>query len=365
MRAARMHQIGGSLKIEDVAVPSIGETDVLVKVKACRIPNLRYTIENVTTIYPGSVLPTLPAIFGFDVTGVVEEKGANVQMPDVGSRVYISPGLACGTCQICRKAEPTNCRCFCFPGFFGMSAESLPFLDKYQGGMAEYVVAPGKNVFAIPGNLSFEAAVRLDYLTTTYSALRKARVGPGDTLLINGASGTLGTCGLVIALAMGVTRIVVAARNSYMLDELVRIDPSRVVAHQTGSSESLSQAAVDLTEGIGVDAVLDCLGPAAPAEVAMEGLKALRRGGRMVIAGGLAQNLPIHSRRLQFNQHSIMGSLLFTAEELNSVIAMIGAGTVNLSMFKTSRFHLDDIDEGLRAVEQRDSGLTNFIVCPD
>ena len=108
----------------------------------------------------------------------------------------------------------------------------------------------------------------------------------------------------------------------------------------------------------------DCLGPAADAEATLAGLGALRRGGVLVLTGGVAQDLPAHSRRLQFNQHSIIGSLLFTPAELSEVIAMIDAGLVDLSLFLTESFLLDQINDGLQAVKDRPSGLANYIVVP-
>ena len=75
------------------------------------------------------------------------------------------------------------------------------------GGFTQYLTAPASALVKLPDRMSFEEAARLGYLGTAYSAMKKIRVGPGETLLINGISGTLGLCAAVLALAMGASKI--------------------------------------------------------------------------------------------------------------------------------------------------------------
>ena len=100
MRAARLHQIGGRFQVDTVPTPELRDLDVLVEVKAAGIvPNLRNVITHYPTWFPYLPLPKLPAIYGLDTAGVVVAVGNRVRS-DVkpGDRVYVNPGLSCGTC---------------------------------------------------------------------------------------------------------------------------------------------------------------------------------------------------------------------------------------------------------------------------
>ena len=106
MRAARLHQPGQPLSIDQVAVPEPGPRDVLIAVKACGV------IPNMNAIFSGALwnrLPPLPASVGLDAAGVVVKTGTAVTGIAPGTRVYVNPWLACGTCAYCRAGKPLQC----------------------------------------------------------------------------------------------------------------------------------------------------------------------------------------------------------------------------------------------------------------
>lgn len=140
MLAARMHQVGEPMVLEQVPLPQPGPTDVRVSVQACNIvPNLANILANWTTWFPQNPLPALPAIFGLDPAGVVDAVGADVHNFKPGDRVYVNPGRHCGDCLSCRRGEHVNCTSYAFSGYFGFTATAPRLLDRYPyGGLAEY-----------------------------------------------------------------------------------------------------------------------------------------------------------------------------------------------------------------------------------
>jgi alcohol dehydrogenase len=125
-------------------------------------------------------VPELPAIYGLDAAGVVEEVGPLVTGIAPGDRVYINPGRSCGSCPACRSGDAINCPAYTFQGYFGFGPASRGIYRLYPyGGFSEYATAPADGLVKLPDAVSFEAAARFGYLGTAYSGLRKAGSGRG------------------------------------------------------------------------------------------------------------------------------------------------------------------------------------------
>ena len=132
MLAARLHKTGEPMRLEQVPVPAPRPTDVLIAVKACGVvPNLINVLTHWQTWFPELPLPKLPAIFGLDVAGVVASVGDQVQNFRKGDRVYVTPGLFCGSCPACRADDTMNCTNYTFRGYFGFGPESQKQFDAY------------------------------------------------------------------------------------------------------------------------------------------------------------------------------------------------------------------------------------------
>ena len=131
MLAARMHEVGGAMRLEQVPLPEPRPADVRVRIKACNIvPNLANILRMWTTWFPQSPLPSLPAIFGLDPSGVVDAVGAQVHEFKPGDRVYVNPGRYCGSCRACRSGDLINCSSYAFAGYFGFSQKAKRVLDE-------------------------------------------------------------------------------------------------------------------------------------------------------------------------------------------------------------------------------------------
>ena len=132
MLAAKLHKIGEPMRLEQVPVPTPRPTDVLVAVKACGVvPNLINVLTHWQTWFPELPLPKLPAIFGLDVAGVVASVGDQVQNFRKGDRIYVTPGLFCGSCPACRADDTMNCTNYTFRGYFGFGPDSQKQFDAY------------------------------------------------------------------------------------------------------------------------------------------------------------------------------------------------------------------------------------------
>ena len=131
MTAARMHKVGGELKLEKLPTPKPGDMDVLVRVRACGIvPNL----GNWPTWFPHMPQPPLPAVFGLDPAGEIVAVGRQVHGLKPGDRVYVNPGRSCGTCRHCRRGDSISCKHYAFQGYFGFSEHAMQTFADYPIG---------------------------------------------------------------------------------------------------------------------------------------------------------------------------------------------------------------------------------------
>jgi len=375
MIAARLHAYGSPMTLDRIPVPEPRPTDVLVEVKACGVvPNLARVVSNFFgTLTPDNkMMPPLPAIFGLDPAGVVAKVGAQVFSIRPGDRVYVNPARSCGSCRMCRSGQELDCPSFTLQGYFGRSQDIMRAYP--YGGLAQFITAPATALVKLPDTVSFEAAARLGYFGTAYSAMKKIGAGPGRTLLINGISGQLGLNAALLALAMGATKILGTGRNAKLLDRVKTIAPERIdvlsVPNAPAQTASAAQPdplvvwAKQATEGHGVDGVIDCLPPGAPASAIMRALYCLRRGGHAVNVGAVLETLPINAFWMMTNRIGLQGSVWFTTGEGEEMAAMAGAGTLNLSVLEHCVSPLSKVNEVLAGMDERDGGFTNFVIDP-
>jgi threonine dehydrogenase-like Zn-dependent dehydrogenase len=200
--------------------------------------------------------------------------------------------------------------------------------------------------------------------------MKKLGVGPGQTFLVNGISGTLGLNAAMLALAMGATKILGTGRNATLLNRVKALSPQRIEVFAideiapVGPADPLVAWAKSMTESYGVDSSLDCLPPGASAAALMRALFTLRRGGRAANIGAVMETLPMNAFWLMTNRIGLEGSVWFTTGEGEEMAAMAAARTLDLSPLEHRIFPLSQVNEALAAMDHRNGGFTNFIVDP-
>jgi alcohol dehydrogenase len=363
MRAARLHGTGEKMVIEDVERPTASGTDVVVAVKACgMVPNLANVLANWETWYPQMPLPPRPAIFGLDPVGVVHEVGESVVSVVPGDRVYVNPGRSCGACLHCASGAPQRCDYWTLNGYFGYNANSLEMFRVYpHGGFCEYMRAPQGALVKLPGSLGFRQATRLGYLGTSYAAVKKLGPLAGKSLIVHGATGTLGVGVTLVALALGVSRIFAVARGVPLLERLKALAPDRieVFSNRDGSTAAWVN---EVTGGRGTDLMVDTLGAVASLDSLKDAMRAVRRGGRIVNIGGTAGELGIDVKWWMDEQMELIGSVWFTTAEGMELAGLIDSGAIAISALRPRSWPLDEINEAISGVASGDGGFTSYLV---
>ncbi len=264
MRAMVLHQLGGPVVLEEVDKPRIGPSDALVRVRATGV-GLTVVIMKGT---PGRVT-SYPRIPGHEIAGEVIEVGSEVQNVRNGDRVVCHFYLTCKACRFCRSGRETLCENF--GGNVGMACD---------GGYAEYMKVPALNLCPLPEEIPFvEASIISDAVAAPLHACKEeARVGPGDDVLVIGAGGGVGIHAVQMAKLCG-GRVLAADLSMGKLELVRELGADEIIDCK---KTNLSKEVERLTDGKGVDAILDFV---ASSQTLEAGFESLGTAGRLVILG--------------------------------------------------------------------------------
>ncbi|MGI9649369.1 MAG: alcohol dehydrogenase catalytic domain-containing protein [Acidimicrobiia bacterium] len=290
----------------EIPVPELAEGEALVRVLAAGIcrSDIHY--------WQGTPrLPNLPRTLGHEVAGVVEALGPNPPAGVVpGLRVGVHYQTSCGTCRFCAAGNDQ----FCVSGqMIGNSRD---------GGYAEKIVVPARNLVAIPDAVPIEhSAVMMCSSATSFHALRRARLGTGESVAVFGLGG-LGQSAIQLAFALGAGRV-------YAVD----INPAKVaLAAQHGAvpvDGGPSAVEAILQDSGGVDVSLELVGLAATMRQAVE---VLGPQGRAAAVGLAEDSFSLNAYEdLVLREAEVIGVSDHLASELVPLLQIAAAGDLDLS----------------------------------
>jgi NADPH:quinone reductase-like Zn-dependent oxidoreductase len=307
LKAVMFHEFGGpeKLKFEDVPDPKIGETDVLVRVKACALNHLDIWARGGTR----SERIPMPHISGCDISGEIVKAGGLVKNHAPGEKALIAPGMSDGTCEFCAAGWDSLCESYKIIGY------------ETQGGYAELVSVPATNILPIPGRLSFEeaAAVPLVFLTAWHMLVTRAHLNPGETVLVWAAGSGVGSAAIQVAKLLGAT-VIATAGTADKLDKARRLGADWTINHH---SQDVPAEVKSATNGRKADVVFDHIGQA----TWDKSMRSMAPRGRLVncgvTSGGKAE---IDIRYIFVKQFSLLGSYMGGRGELLKVLSFFENG---------------------------------------
>lgn len=308
MKALTLTAIGGldHLELQDVPAPTLGgPADALVRVHAAALNRLDLFVINGL---PG-IRYILPHILGADGAGMVEQVGPSVTSVRPGDRVFINPGVSCGSCEWCSVGEHPLC------AEFGVLGEHRP------GTIAEYVVVPARNLAPIPKAMPWAqaAAFPLATLTAWRMLTSRARLKRGETVLIWGIGGGVSLAALKIAKEVG-ARVIVTSSSDAKLGRARELGADETINHATSDVAKTVRA---LTARRGADVVVDSVGE----KTWDQSLRSLARMGRLVTCGGTSGPMvSTDVRKLFWYQWSILGSTMGSEVEFQAIARLARAG---------------------------------------
>jgi len=335
MKAIVFHQHGGPevLRYEEIPGPTPKSHEVVIQVKASGC--------NYNDIWARQGLPgmkfDLPHISGSDAAGVVTQVGGEVTSVKVGQQVVVHPSIACRICEACTGGQEYFCRFFKIWGF-----QTGPL----DGGHAEYARIPEANAVPKPANLTWEeaASIPLVLLTAWHMLVTRARLAPGEDVLVWGAGSGVGSMAIQIAKTIG-ARVIAVAGTDAKCEKAKSLGADHVINHATQDVVAETRR---ITNRKGVEVVFEHVGQA----TWERSITVLAWGGRLVICGNTTGFEAKTDLRFLFNkQLSLLGCHQGTKAELLEGLRLVEAGRIRPVIERV--MPLKDAAEAQRLVESR------------
>lgn len=309
-------------------LPEAGEA--VVRVQACGLNHMDLWVRQ--------GLPFLkirfPFVLGMDIAGEVVAVGTHTDAPWVGSRVLVNPGISCQRCERCLSGWDNLCPRYQLIG------------ERVDGGYAQLVKVPVPNLVPLPSSVSYPEAACLPvvFVTAWHMIFDKARVRPGEWVLIHAGGSGIGSAAIQLARLAGATVITTAGSDEKVAKAL-----------QLGAQYGINYRSQDflrevrrITDKRGVDVVIEHIG----GEVWERSLLCLATGGRLVSCGATAGPRPkTDLRHVFFRNLQILGATMGSKARLFTIVRLVQEGRLRPVLDRV--LPLPQAREAHRLMEQR------------
>lgn len=324
----------------------------LVELGERPMPRLRQSTDAVVRVVMGCVCgsdlwyyrgvnPHKVGSIGHELIGVVDEVGSEVAGLHKGDLVIAPFDYSDGTCAHCKAGFTFECP---HGGAFGNGDT--------DGGQGEYVLAPyaDANLVKVPTGTYDEDQLASflalsDVMSTGYHAAVSAGVKPGDTVAVVG-DGAVGLCGIIAAKLLGATRIIALSRNPARQKVATTFGATDIVPER--GSDAIA-AVMKMTDGIGVDAALECVGT----DQSIETAAGITRPGGMIGAVGVPLYDNFKYQTLFWRNIGIRGGVAPARTHIPTLLEAVLDGRINPGLVFDLRVELDDIKEAYAAMDER------------
>jgi L-iditol 2-dehydrogenase len=315
------------IRVEDVSEPRINKGEVLIK------PHRVGICGSDLNRYRRGIKISYPLVMGHECCGDIVQLGEGITDLKIGQRIAILPNFGCGNCVHCRMGRENLCP----------SKVSLGVT--VDGCFAEYVKIPARYAWPIADNISDEEGATIEPVAVAVRAVQKMGNLLGRWVMILGA-GSIGLFVLQVARSAG-AKVVVADIIEERLTSGRKLGADGMI---NVSQDALEQSIVSLTEGQGIDIVVETAGGAKTFEQAIEMVNA---GGKIILLGLPHDATNISSDLIVRKEIEIVGSIIYSHEDFSQAIQLIREGRVTVAPLITHSFSLNDIKE---AFDMSDKG---------
>lgn len=341
MKAAQLHKIGEKLRLDYVPIPTLDAEDVLVNVKASGIchSDINYR-EGISPV------GKLPIILGHEIAGIISEVGPHVWTVDKGDRVCVHYVLSCGKCSFCITGKDNLC-------------EHYKMIGKdVDGGFAEFIKVPVRNVLKLPNSIPFEQGAIIGCaVSTAFHALRRGRVNIGETVVIYGVGGVGIHAVQLAAKVFGAGKVIAVDISEEKLKIAKKVGADEVV---NAIKEKPMERIKEITNGKLSDVALDFVGSTFTIE---EAINCVGKGGRMLIVGIGSEEITVSPYKTIIGKEiEIIGVNDHLESEMIQLVNLVDSKKIDLSTSITHRVQLEDVNYGMEILEKKIGNPIRIVV---
>jgi L-iditol 2-dehydrogenase len=286
---------------------------------------------------------------GHEAAGIVAEVGEAVSRFAVGDRVTFDSTVYCGACDYCLSGQINLCD---NRQVVGVSTPDF----RRAGAFAEFVAVPEHIVNRLPDELSFAEAAMLEAVSVALHAVAVSEVKGGETALVIGA-GMIGLLILQAARTAGVSRILVADVDS---SRLKLAEESGADATILASGSEMAEKVLSLTNGRGVDLVLEAVGRDETVSAAVD---AVRKGGTVTLVGNITPQVTLPLQKVVSRQIRLQGSCA-SSGEYPQAIELVSSGKIKVTPLITAIAPLSDGARWFERLHSREPNLMKIVIDP-
>lgn len=349
-------------RLTEIDRPAVGEGDVLVRIKSAGLTYGTFSLQKAGLLKP------MPMTLGHEGAGVVEAVGGAVRAFKPGDRVRVHPTLTCGGCKYCLTDRDHMCWGSAMMGFVSFE-RTVPAYDRYHNGfLAEFAVAPERQIDLLPDHISFDAGAKLHYAGNAMRTLRAAELPHGGTLGILGATGSMGVVTIKLAQFFGVRRLVLIGRSTPRLEAAAKLSavPVEIVSTDALGEDWADKGALarrmQEIAPEGLDAIIDYLPEGGAMLQAVAG--GLATGGVFVNMGGGPQPFGFPMRMMVRKCWKVVGTRNHSRRDARDVLRLMADGLLEIDDLVTHRAPLSEVANAVDQMTSRDQAVWMSVVHP-
>lgn len=348
MKAYVLHEIG-DFRCEEIERPVPKAGEVLVRVRAAGIcgSDIPRVFETGAHVHP--------LVLGHEFSGQVVKLGPEVSAVWQDKRVGVFPLIPCEVCEPCQQKRFELCENYSYLG------------SRCDGGFAEYVCVPEKNLLELPDAVSYEAAAMMEPMAVSVHAMRRTSVSAGESVVVCG----LGTIGLLLTMFLresGVEDIYVVGNKEFQREKALALGISEE-HYCDANAFSVRDWILEKTSDKGVDVFFECIGKNETVENAIACTKAM---GRVMLVGNPYSDMILDKQvywRILRKQLTVLGTwnssfLREEDDDWNYVLNRLAKGSVNPTELITHRYTIEDFYEGFLVMRDKSENYCK-IMCVD
>jgi len=332
------------LQLEEMQAPVPARDELLIRVAACGI------CGSDVHGYDGSSGRRIPPIvMGHEAAGTVEAVGPDVRGFAYGDRVTFDSTVYCGVCNFCREGMVNLCN---NRQVIGVSCGEY----RRAGAFAEFLTVPARIAYHLPDGLSFEEAAMLEAVSVALHGVAVSEMAGGESVLVIGA-GMIGLLLLQAARVAGSSRVYVADVDETRLKLAQELGADHVIH---GSGGTLVEETLRLTDGSGVDLVLEAVGRE---ETIAAGIDCVRKGGTVTLVGNISPQIALPLQKVVSRQIRLQGSCA-SAGEYPQAMDLIAKGKIKVAPLITAVAPLSDGPAWFNRLHAREPNLMKVVLDP-